>query len=944
VLVGALDETSAGRGGLVLLAGEAGIGKTRLAEEALSRAGVRVLRARTSPEGAPPFDPIASVLRAFLRLEPDGLGGLEGELAVLLPELGAPRSDGGGAALLEALRRAFEEIARHGPTAILLDDLHWADETTLAEVLPLLGAALEETSLLVIGVYRSDEIARGHPIRRLRRDLRRGGRLRELVVEPLDAASTALLAARALGADPSPALAAALYERTQGLPFFVEELAGALAAGGRIRAGRRGVELLKGADVPLPDTVRDAVLVRAAALSDEARSILEVAAVAGLWFELPLLVDLAGEAGLDEAIESGLLIESEPGSAAFRHALTREAVYGAMRWTRRRALHRRYAGYLTGRGAGPGLVAEHLLAAHDYERAAPVLVEATQQYAAGRAYRDALRVGRRAIELWPEGKDERERLALLAEVGRCAQLCGELPEAIVAWQEVADGRRAEGDRLGLAEAERQLATAYELQGVSERGLLARRAAAEAFADSGLPGEAAVDLLAAAVHLDSAGQLTAALELVEWAGAQARSSGRHDLQARVLAVEGTVRAKLGQLDAGLGAARAGLALALEQDLVGAAADSYQHLANVLENAGDYRAAWNTYQAALEFCEARGAKDAAQVCLVCLGAILVFTGEWDRAVEHARKLLASPDAPGGVRMGAKQHLGLIAAARGDIRRARRLLAESGAYAARFERQRMEIWDALGQAWVDELEGAIDAATERCLFMLSRWGESESLHYPVPALRWATTFLAANGAEDHARACTASLARLAGSTANPEALAALAHAIGETALLDGDAERSALSFGRALGILRALDLPFEAAQTQLRAGVALVAAGESTAGVEQLVDAYRIARRLGARPLALRVAAELDAMGEPVERRRGRKGAGSLGGPNLSRRELEVVRRVAEGRTNREIAAELFLSTRTVDMHVRNIFAKLGCRSRAEATHKAFELGLTTPVARP
>jgi hypothetical protein len=194
VLVGALDEASADRGGLVLLAGEAGIGKTRLAEEALSRAGVRVLRARTSPEGAPPFDPIASVLRAFLRLEPHGLaviGVLEGELAVLLPELGAPLSDGSGAGLLEALRRAFEEIARRGPTAILLDDLHWADETTLAEVLSPLGAALGETSLLVIGVYRSDEIARGHPIRRLRRDLRRAGRLRELVLEPLDAESTA---------------------------------------------------------------------------------------------------------------------------------------------------------------------------------------------------------------------------------------------------------------------------------------------------------------------------------------------------------------------------------------------------------------------------------------------------------------------------------------------------------------------------------------------------------------------------------------------------------------------------------------------------------------------------------------------------------------------------------------------------------------------------------
>src|SRR5439155_1228553 len=233
----------------------------------------------------------------------------------------------------------------------------------------------EEEPLLVVGVYRSDEIARGHPLRRLRRDLRRSGRLRELVLEPLDSGATALLAAQTLGAEPSPALAAVLYQRTQGVPFFVEELAAALVSGGRVRAGRRGIELVKGEDVPLPDTVRDAVLLRTAALSDEAR------------------------------------------------------------------------------------------ATHEYAEAAPVLVTAAGEYARARAYRDALRTGRRAVELWAEGEDEAERLTLLAEIGRCAQLCGELPEAIIAWREVADARRAAGDALGLAAAERELATAYELQGL-----------------------------------------------------------------------------------------------------------------------------------------------------------------------------------------------------------------------------------------------------------------------------------------------------------------------------------------------------------------------------------------------------------------------------------------------------------------------------------------------
>jgi DNA-binding CsgD family transcriptional regulator len=937
-LVGTLVDPS--NLGLVLLAGEAGMGKTRLAEEAVAAAGVFGLRGAATQEATEPYGPIVAALRAYLRVEPTGLnamGPLRSHLALLLPELGRPAKGGDTATTLEAIRCAFETISRSTPSCVILDDLHWADETTLVEVLPMLAAALTDEELLVVGLYRSDEIPRGHPLRRLRRDLRRAGQLQELALEPLTAGETTVLVAQSIGGEPAPALGADVFARTQGVPFFVEELAAALRISGQLRDTGRGIELAKGGEFPLPDTVRDAVLLRFALLSDDARSALELAAVGGLSFALPMLVDLGGDSGLDEAIETAVIIETEPGHAAFRHALTREAIYGDIRWTRRRALHRRYAQYLIQHDARPAVVAGHWLSAHDYEQAAPLLVVATAEYEQLHAYRDALRTGRRAIELWPEGRNEHDRLALLERVGHCAQLCGELSDAILAWREVSDSRRAAEDISGLAEAERQLATAYDLQGVSERAVLARRAAAAAFSEGGLAGDAAAELLAAAAHLDSAGNLAAALELVEWAQTEAARSGRHDLQARVLGVEGTVRAKLGQIDSGLEAARSGLQLALAENLVAPAAEAYQRIANVLENAGDYRAAWDAYQAAYDFCETQGADAAAQVCLVCLGAILVFTAQWDRAIELDQKLLASADAPLGVRMGAKQHLGLIGAARGETRRSRRLLAESGAYAARYDRQRMAIWDAMGHAWLDDLDGSVDSALERCRFILARWGESESLHYPVPALRWATTFLATHNAEDDARACAAALAAMAAKTVNPEALAALAHSIGETALLDGNGEEAAQHFERALAVLREIGLPFEAAQTQVRAGIALAGAGERERGIEHLVDAYRTARRLGARPLALRVATELEAMGEPVERRLGRKAAAKLGGPGLSRRELEVMRLVADGRTNREIAREFFLSPRTVDMHVRNIFVKLGCRSRAEATRKAVDLGL-------
>jgi DNA-binding NarL/FixJ family response regulator len=160
---------------------------------------------------------------------------------------------------------------------------------------------------------------------------------------------------------------------------------------------------------------------------------------------------------------------------------------------------------------------------------------------------------------------------------------------------------------------------------------------------------------------------------------------------------------------------------------------------------------------------------------------------------------------------------------------------------------------------------------------------------------------------------------------------------ALLDDDAATAAEQFTRAVEIYRGLDVPFEKAQIELRAGVALAAAGDRDAGLERLGDAYRTARKLGARPLASEAAREVATLGASVSGRLGKRAAADADGGGLTRRELEIVRMLAVGRTNRELAQELFLSPRTIDMHVRNILRKLDCRSRGEAAHRAGELGL-------
>jgi DNA-binding NarL/FixJ family response regulator len=196
---------------------------------------------------------------------------------------------------------------------------------------------------------------------------------------------------------------------------------------------------------------------------------------------------------------------------------------------------------------------------------------------------------------------------------------------------------------------------------------------------------------------------------------------------------------------------------------------------------------------------------------------------------------------------------------------------------------------------------------------------------------------GDRESAHTFTDALTSMASATGQPDALAALAHAIAELALLDGDADTAAEQLTNALDLHRTLDIPFVRAQIEVRAGVALAAAGDSDAALERLSSAYRTARKLGARPLAAEAAREATALGDSVVKSLGRGAEDDAEGGGLSRREREVVRLLAAGRTNREIAQELFLSPRTVDMHVRNILRKLDCRSRVEAANRASELGL-------
>jgi len=970
-LAAGVADARAGRGALLLLAGEAGVGKTTLARHALAASGLRVLEAVEVQAGACAYGPIIALLRAHLRSSgaadpaaPGPRGGtvplvdgpLAPHLALLLPELGAPAPNGDRATLFEAIRSALASVAARGPAALFLDDLHAADQATL-ELLPALARSLATEPLLLVGAYRSDEIPRGHPIRRLRGELRRAGQLREVTVVPLDAAAAATLLERALGAAAAPSLRRAVVDQTGGIPFFVEELGLALAASGRVGPGPDGLELREGAQLPLPENVRDAVLLRAAGLSEDARAAVMAAAAAAQPFDPELVAAVAGlPEWPDELVRCGIVTEVGPGAGrmAFRHALVRDAFYGEIPRSRRLALHRAVAERLEAGGAPPAAVAEQWARGRRPDRARPALLAAVEACCAVHAYRDAAQAARTALALWPEGHDEPARLAVLERLGQCAELAGDLGGAVGAWGEAAEGRRARGDLLALGAVARRLAAAFELQGRWQEALTAREQAAVAFSGAGQPGDAASERLAAAAHLRSAASFRAALSLLETALAEARLAGRADLEARALGLAGNVRARLGEGADAIELVRAGLGMALEHGLAGAAAEIYQRLADSLEHTGDYTAAGETYDTAFTFCSANALEPTAQLCLACLTAVLRQSGDWDRAATLCRGVLASSHASAHARTVAAGILGSILGQRGQTRRARPLLLESLTLARRIELTAMELLSGWGLALADRADGAHGAAAARCQSLLERWQQTEERHYVVPAFRWATTFFAeelgdGDGRGDGdvagagARPFAAALAQIAADTAQDEAMSALAHALGETTLLAGNPDQAAGQFVRALGLLGGIDAPFERAESQRRAAAALARCGRRDEAVERLVAAYPTARRLEARPLLEQVADSLTALGERAERRLGPRAAAQLAHGGLTRRELEVVRLVATGRTNREIGRELFLSPRTIEMHVASILLKLDCRSRAAAARRASELGLlTTPAS--
>jgi len=462
----AWQATATGGPHMLVLAGEAGIGKTRLAEELLDwagRQGIVTADARCyAAEGGLAYAPVTAWLRtgaihaALTTLDDVWLT----DVARLLPELLAERPDllhPGPLTDAWQRQRLFESLARatlgnQHPRLLLLDDLQWCDRETLAWLHYLLRFD-PQARLLLVGTVRPEELAPDHPLTTLLHAVRRSGQVREIALGPLNAAGTAALAAHVAGRDLDPALLAHLHHETEGNPLFVVETvrAGALAPTELVQPAVG--ETTGPPGPPLPPAVQAVIAARLAQLSPAAREVASLAATIGRAFTFPVLAR-ASDAdeptlvrGLDELWQRRIVREQGEDAYDFSHDKLRETAYTELSAARRRLLHRRVAEAFETVYASDLDVVNGQRAAHDEQTDAANLTAVYPLL----AYH------------WRLAGDEAKTVAYLAKAGEQALHSGAYQEAVRFLRDALalDARQAPGsDQVLRARWERQLGEAY----------------------------------------------------------------------------------------------------------------------------------------------------------------------------------------------------------------------------------------------------------------------------------------------------------------------------------------------------------------------------------------------------------------------------------------------------------------------------------------------------
>ena len=972
-LLALLDDAEAGRSVAALVSGDAGVGKSRLIREVAQLAagrGFTVLSGQCAELGdSVPYLPLADALRGAAQATGvrDALSSRPA-LSRLLPDSGDGRpadEDRSGLArqqMFGAVLGLLTELAAAAPVLLVLEDLHWADAST-RDLVTFLSRMLHRERVALIGTYRTDDLHRRHPLRPVVAELQRLPGVISVDLAPLDSSA---LAEHLTAAAPGRLDATELNDimaRAEGNAYYAEELLAASVSG---YPGDRNA---------LPAGLAALLLSRVEQLSDATQRVLRAAAVAGRKADDELVRAASGlevaeyEGAVREAVTHQLLVPDGPEGYVFRHALLREAVYADLLPGERTRLHATMSSLLSERQrlTVPGTAAElaqHCLASHDIPGAFAASVRAGEEAEhlgapaeAHRHFDQALALWERVIEPEKTAGMARGKLGLLSadnaadsgDIERAVHLLRRLRQALAAQAGNDDGPQdvSLASRIG----ERLAFFLNQLDDPKARAeaVEVARATVEATPADPPTWQRARAMSTYANSLLTEVDFTAAKEWASLALTAARDADAPWVQADALVTLGFISNREGRNDEAITLLTDAHKQAREAKVLGVELRAAYHLARAHLERGDltigaevaYEGTQRASQTGLGM--APFGLDLQHLHFQCHFA----DGEWDHAQEIADGF--------GVRVTniGEAYLSSMAlfidVARGNPAVAERrawiepfwLMHGFDGFTARGVLAEHALWQGDTERALTEARAAIEVT------VIPLWGYSPSVIRPAAvalSARADRALLArASGDDDLAAAELAAadeLRTIARQGAvfprrpkfilGPEGRGWLARAEAEYRRASGENDPQAWQtvleeFGPAY--------VYEIARTQWRLAEALAEAGRRDEAADHWRQAAHTADTLKARPLrrALDDLARRARIGTAEPRPDGKVLA------SLTAREREVLRLIAAGRSNREIASVLFIAPKTASVHVSNILGKLGAASRTEAAAIAHREGL-------
>jgi predicted ATPase/DNA-binding CsgD family transcriptional regulator len=957
------EAATTGQMGVVLVAGEPGIGKTRLLDEFAARAtsaGARVLRGGASEAaGMPPYLPFLEALGQHVRATPpDDLrvqaGDMAGILMTILPELAARLEDmrrsyplpaeQARLRLYEAVSAFLAALAAERPLALLFDDLQWADGAML-DLLAYIARHQRAAQLLLVGAYRAGDADRRGAFAQAVAELNMLRALDLLTLGPLDANAVGALAEAYLGgAAPAP-LGETLFRHSEGNPFFAEELLRNWTDAGALHQTEQGRWTLAPEQAPaLPSGIAGAVRQRLARLLPETVELLRTAAILGRTFDVALLAEVVGqdveavEESLREATQASLLSSSMAGmrgAYTFSHDKIRESLYEDLTHARRQRQHGFIGRALETRSHAPDAqrlteLAYHFARSGDRARGAGYSRRAAHLAMAAYAPEEAMAHFRVVVEL--TSADDPQRGETLMGMGDAAALAGAHDDAVAAFEAAHTWYERSGDLVAAARAAHRLGQVWW----QREAIPQAREALEA-ALTLLDGQPLAETVCALVDLSSLlalsqHQYMAALAHARRALALAERLGDDTLLASARRALGNLLARTNQLRAGLELLRRALDLAVAADNPAEAAECCACLRMASAWKGELRQAIVYAHQEIGFarrCHAPYLLRHVHTHLTVMHALAGELTEAERSHAEARRVverLAAPEAWAYFDLIA----GILPMARGDYA-ASEQTAVRAIEAFRAVNPDTLVWylgilavvcarqgkERETLAAIDEAETAIAAVP----------GDSMASMLPLSSVIDAA-FLIGDGQRvaHHYR----QLAPFRGQFHN----ALVSRLLGQIETLQGDFTTAQVSLDEAEAVARREGIRLELGSALIAQATLAIAEGGRGARArarEQLSEARALYSSFGNE-------IEVRRIDEALRRRTRERPARSQPLPSgLSVREVEVLRLVAAGRSNREIATDLVLSEKTVENHLTRIYGKIGAENRAAAAAFAIRHGL-------